>query len=138
MHNVTRPQAGADLGHISVQHMLKWPKSQRECGLVTLCMAGAGARGPALPPCRCGCSPRHFGTREAVVCPSDRWQTADAPSAGIEWTPRMNATRHPARLIAACAATVALIGVGLLALTATTQGRGAVLRELERPAFYPE
>jgi len=50
----------------------------------------------------------------------------------------MNATRHPARLIAACAATVALIAVGLLALTATTQGRGAVLRELERPAFYPE
>lgn len=46
----------------------------------------------------------------------------------------MVARTHPARLLAAAAVAVAVLGVGILAATATTQGRSAVLAQLERPA----
>ena len=46
----------------------------------------------------------------------------------------MVARTHPARLLAAAAVAVAVLGAGILAATSTTQGRSAVLAQLERPA----
>ncbi len=48
----------------------------------------------------------------------------------------MVARTHPTRVLAAAAVAVAVLGVGILAATSTTQGRSAVLAQLEHPATF--